>query len=197
MVTVPSPSRIISSYSAVPIACATPPSTWPRHCSGFITKPASAACTDCRIRTSPVAVSTATRKPCTLNASERGAPSWRPVGGQRAAGLDQVGERRAACRPRVQTVASGAPAVARDRRPGRPRRARSSRQQRGRGRVHGLARRRPCPPSRTRRCRSAAASVSDCRTRTRAASVPSALATSWVCTVVVPLPNSAVPTRSV
>ena len=31
----------------------------------------------------------------------------------------------------------------------------------------------------------------------RAVSVPSALATSWVWTVVVPLPNSAVPTRSV
>ena len=41
------------------------------------------------------------------------------------------------------------------------------------------------------------ASVSDCRTTTRSGSVPSTAAASWVCTVVVPLPNSAVPTRSV
>ncbi len=39
-------------------------------------------------------------------------------------------------------------------------------------------------------------SVSDCRMRTRAAVVPSAVAAIWAWTVVVPLPNSAVPTTS-
>ena len=39
-------------------------------------------------------------------------------------------------------------------------------------------------------------SVSDCRTAIRAAVVDSAVAASWACTVVVPLPNSAVPTST-
>ena len=42
-------------YSAAPRACATPPSTCPRHCTGLMTVPASAACTLCRMRISPVA----------------------------------------------------------------------------------------------------------------------------------------------
>ncbi|OUD85137.1 hypothetical protein BC477_12050 [Clavibacter michiganensis subsp. michiganensis] len=60
---------------AVPIACAVPPSTWPRSCAGLSTVPASTACTERRMRTSPVAGSTATRNACTLNARERRAPS--------------------------------------------------------------------------------------------------------------------------
>ena len=52
--TVPSALIRTSSNSAAPSACAMPPSIWPRHCSGFTTTPASAACTLCRMRISPV-----------------------------------------------------------------------------------------------------------------------------------------------
>ena len=101
--------------------CATPPSTCPRHCAGFITKPASAACTDCRIRTSPVSGSTATRTAWTLN-DER--PLRRRTRCRRATspsadrccgrcGRDELGERRRAARPRARRPLRAA--VARDR----------------------------------------------------------------------------------
>ncbi|SHW52337.1 Uncharacterised protein [Mycobacteroides abscessus subsp. abscessus] len=61
------------------MACATPPSTWPRHCWGLTTTPASAVCTDCRMRTVPVCGRTATRNAWTLKATERGVPSWCPT----------------------------------------------------------------------------------------------------------------------
>ncbi len=51
-----------------------PPSTWPRHCIGFMTLPASAACTLRRIRISPVPGSTATLNHWALKATERGVP---------------------------------------------------------------------------------------------------------------------------
>ena len=54
MVTRPSASRSTCSARVAPSAWATPPSTWPRHCSGFMTVPASAVCTLRRIRISPV-----------------------------------------------------------------------------------------------------------------------------------------------
>ncbi len=43
-----------------------------------MTVPASAACTLCRMRISPVAGRTATRKPCTLNVTDRPRPSHVP-----------------------------------------------------------------------------------------------------------------------
>ena len=59
------------------------------------------------------------------------------------------------------------------------------------------ARRRPCPPTRTRRCRNP---LHRCRIGAGApgpTSTPSSDATIWACTVEVPLPNSAVPTDRV
>ena len=50
----PSSSITISSYSAAPSDCATPPSIWPRHCIGLATRPASAACTLFRMWISPL-----------------------------------------------------------------------------------------------------------------------------------------------
>jgi hypothetical protein len=71
----PAPSTTTESNSAAPRACATPPSTWPRSCTGLSTVPASTACTDCSTRISPVAAQTATRNPCTVNATDRVRPS--------------------------------------------------------------------------------------------------------------------------
>ena len=53
---------------------ATPPSTWPRHCIGLMTRPASAACTLRRTLIAPVFLFTATRNAWTLKATERGVP---------------------------------------------------------------------------------------------------------------------------
>ena len=78
VVTRPAASSRTSSNRAAPSACATPPSTWPRSCTGLITVPASTACTDCRILISPVRTSTATRKPCTANDTDRERPSQYP-----------------------------------------------------------------------------------------------------------------------
>ncbi len=67
-----------SSNSAAPSACATPPSTWPRSWTGLSTVPASTACTDCRMRISPVAALTATRNPWAQNVTDRAVPSQYP-----------------------------------------------------------------------------------------------------------------------
>ena len=52
---------------------------------GLTTVPASAACTLFRMRISPVRRFTATRNPCTLNATERGVPSEKPASSSGAA----------------------------------------------------------------------------------------------------------------
>src|SRR6476661_3596772 len=84
VVTLPSSFTTTSSYSVAPMAWAIPPSICPRHWRGLTTTPASAACTLCRIFSSPVPRFTATRKPCTLKATERGVP---PQRGQFDAGI--------------------------------------------------------------------------------------------------------------
>ena len=149
------------------------------------------------MRTSPVAVSTATRN--AVHVERERARRRRPRCRRRRAVAARLGEQR---RRRARRAA----------------RRRARRAVRGRiarrscagdagarslaacaARASSAARAAPCrrrrsPPSRTRRCRSVAASVSDCADAMRSAPVPSAVATIWVCTVVVPLPNSAVPT---
>ena len=76
--TSPRSSTRTVSKSVAPSACATPPSTWPRHCIGFITLPASAAWTLRRMRISPVSGSTARRNHWALKATERGEPPQWP-----------------------------------------------------------------------------------------------------------------------
>ena len=78
VITRPEESSRTSSNSAAPSACATPPSTWPRSCTGLSTVPASTAWTDCSTRISPVSAQTATRNPWTVNDTDRDRPSQYP-----------------------------------------------------------------------------------------------------------------------
>ena len=139
MVTAPSSSSRTSSYSAAPSAWATPPSTWPRHCSGSSPCRRRRPARDCRMRTSPVSGSTATRNPWTLNATERGRAAPVALGPDRPAlprrGVDQSLSVAAVRSPRRASAAGPA---------GLGRRTQARRRAR---------RRRPAPPCRPPRCR--------------------------------------------
>jgi hypothetical protein len=167
VVTRPPPLTRTSSNKAAPSACATPPSTWPRSCTGLMTVPASTACTDCRIRISPVSTLTATRNPCTQEVADRARPSQYPSA---SSGL-----------PAWSSSLSSRAAI-------------SSASARAARRVAVPATTVPVDPYAPLSC--PLESVSDERTSTCPGEQPSAAAASCRCTVVVPFPNSAVPTNS-
>ena len=177
---------------------ATPPSICPRHCSGFMTKPASADCTDCRMRTVPVSGSTATRTACTLNASERWSPCSLPsaIEPSARAPLGRGGIATISAKP-ISRSPTRTPS--RLERAGRAADAAGDRRARGRaGRGHAACSALPAtvmPAEANAPVSYRTASVSEPRSSMRSASVARTVATIWVCTVVVPLPNSAVPTR--
>ena len=127
------------SYSAAPSACATPPSTWPRHCSGLITVPASAACT--LLQDPDLAGRRVHRDPEALHVE-----GDRPRRARRCVALGRAQPTRR-------------PPPARRRRPGRDQLG-----QRSRGAQRAPAPRRRCRSSRRRRCR---ARPRRCRTAAR------------------------------
>ncbi len=195
MVTSPRSSTRTRSNRVAPRACATPPSTWPRHCSGFITRPASAPWTLRRIRISPLSGSTASRNHCELNATERGEPPQcpSPVSVTPCAAAAANTSLSGTGRPSHSTAS--APSVIRL----RGVRAYSAVKLRMRS-ASALAAFITALPATTVPAEPKApvswrtTSVSDCRTVIRSTVVPSAPAVICLCTVVVPLPNSAVPT---
>ena len=197
MVTRPASSTLTSSYSAAPSACAMPPSICPRHCLGLTTTPASAAWTLCRIRSSPVPVFTATRKPWTLNATERGVPPQRPSpeSSTPAAAAASYSSASGTRVPSQMTASSSSthPAAWTCRMPAAKARIRTASSSAA-ARVAFPATTVPAEPKAPESW--STRSVSDCRTVIRPAVVDRAVAASWACTVVVPLPNSAVPTST-
>ena len=164
--------------------------------AGFITKPASAACTDCRITTSPVGGVDRDAEALDVERERADGAVAAALGGELA------GRRR----PARRTAAASVRAAGRRARAPSPRGRSARRRDRGRAQLAPAGRsppraprgrRRPSRSSRTRRCRARSRRCRSAGPSPAPPSVPSALATSWVCTVVVPLPNSAVPTRSV
>ena len=127
-----------------------------------MTVPASAACTLCRMRISPVAGRTATRKPCTLKVTERPRPSLVPSA---SIGFPSAAEPATspASASAARNVAIPATTV-------------------------------PVDPYAPVSC--STSSVSADTISMSSTPQPSAPAASCRCTVVVPLPNSAVPTAS-
>ncbi len=227
MVTFPASSTITSSCSAAPRACAAPPCTWPRHCRGLTTKPASAACTLCRIRSSPVRRCTATRTPWTLKATERGEPSQCASASRGESSVLLAARSSQVTRVPVglwrRPAASPAQSPARSPPGSRPPPGTCS-PAGARPPAAALSSAVATPASADARWASSPNSVcaawsvalpattvpaepyapvswptsdvSDWRIVSRSGAQPSAAAASWTCTVVVPLPNSAVPTRT-
>ncbi|CAH0267262.1 hypothetical protein SRABI128_03298 [Microbacterium sp. Bi128] len=193
-------SSITSSYSAPPRACAAPPSICPRHCAGLITTPASAVWIDCSTFTVPVSGSTATRTACTLNASERKSPNSAPSAVRPCSSRSEAGAASTirshetssspARTPDATTSAEAASA---------PVSSAAMSIMRRRSTVHAACSALPAtvvPAEAKAPVSWRTASVSAAQSSRRSGEASSTVAAICRCTVEVPLPNSAVPTRS-